>query len=178
MFDALANEFTEHIVSSIIYAIIFSVPFLFVCIGGMYVVKNTLEERKCFLERIKNARNSKEVYQGEIIAYKIKVHILSGRYNTPYINKLTYILVVQVNKNGVLQKFDTPELKYNPISVLKSNQCMVYKYKKDFYALDFELRTKKTDETADISMRYVCSESFGLVADSMEDFKRKSRKRR
>ena len=60
----------------------------------------------------------------------------------------------------------------------RQRSSMVYKYKKDFYALDFELRTKKTDETADISMRYVCSESFGLVADSMEDFKRKSRKRR
>ena len=175
--NEIEKDFKEHMVLSIIN-IVLSIPFLLICIMGIKIVKDALEERKYFLERIQKARKQKEIYQGEIIAYRIKANISSWRSKSLYVDKLTYILVVQVDENGVLKKFDTPELKYNPVSVLKSNRCTVYKYKKDYYALDFELRTKKTDGTADISKRYVCVDKDWLVTDRMEDFKRKSRKRR
>lgn len=132
------------------------VPVLLLCIVRVVLIKHDRRGNKWFVQQLRNARKADEKYQGEIVSYRIKPEVLTqNKTGTKYVDKITYVLRVQADINSKKVVFDTPELKYCPISVLKSTKCTVYKYNKHYYALDFDLRTKKTDRQASIPGGYV-----------------------
>lgn len=130
-------------------------PFFVLGILGAAFIKGDIKEHRWFVQRLKEAQKANEKYPGEIISYRIKPTILTKKGKAEYVDRITYILKAQANVKGKQVVFDTPELEDCPMSVLRSTKCMVYKFNRDFYALDFDLRTKKTDETASIPKRYV-----------------------
>lgn len=104
-----------------------------------------------FRKKLKMAKKYGKKYVGKIRAYELhgeenffRVKGAEGREV-----KLKYVLEIEL-ENSIRKIIHTPELKYNPTCVLKSNRCMVYQYENEYYALDFDLRRRRTDETAKI----------------------------
>ncbi len=93
-------------------------------------------------------------YQGRIRSYEIHAnedygrHYFSKKVYRPLKPKLKYVLEVEIE--GKKKIIRTPKLKYNPLSVLKSDRCTVYQYEDEFYVSDYDLRTDKTDDIVTI----------------------------
>lgn len=105
-----------------------------------------------------------EKFVGTIRAYNIHAfeHYIAARAgaHTREI-ELNYILEIEIEQKGRKRIIQTPWLKYNPTSTLKTNQCMVYQYEDEYYALDFDLRRRRLDETVKIPRKKINIGSIG-----------------
>lgn len=94
---------------------------------------------------------------GEIVGYKIKADMLQFRFKGQDCADFSFTYVLEVrfaegNRNRVIK---TPDMRYHPNSVLKSNRCNVYRWNGKYYFADFDLRKKRVDETAAIPFQGV-----------------------
>jgi len=113
-----------------------------------------------FRKKLKMAKKYGKKYVGKIRAYE-----LHGKENFFRVKgaegrevKLKYVLEIEL-ENSVRKIIHTPELRYNPTCVLKSNRCTVYQYENEYYAADFDLRRRRTHETAKIPRSKIISET-------------------
>lgn len=124
---------------------------------GALTLKLVME---CCSFRIKkrNAKKYGKKFVGTIKAYNIHAfehYITAGAGARTREIELNYILEIEIEQKGRKRIIQTPWLKYNPASTLKSNQCMVYQYENEYYALDFNLRRRRKDETAKIPRKKI-----------------------
>lgn len=94
---------------------------------------------------------------GEIVGYKIKADMLQFRFKGQDCADFSFTYVLEVrfaegNRNRIIK---TPDMRYHPNSVLKSNRCSLYRWNGKYYFADFDLRKKRVDETAEIPFQGV-----------------------
>lgn len=94
---------------------------------------------------------------GEIVGYKIKTDMLQFRFKGQDCADFSFTYVLEVrfaegNRNRIIK---TPDMRYHPNSVLKSNRCNVYRWNGKYYCADFDLRKKRTDEATAIPFQGV-----------------------
>lgn len=112
-------------------------------------------EWSSFRNNLKQAKKYGKRYDGKIRGYIIhgEEHFYRVKGAEAREVKLKYILEIEIEEKRKI--IHTPELRYNPASVLKSNQCTVYQYENEYYVQDFDLRRKHTDETAEIPRKKI-----------------------
>ena len=114
-----------------------------------------LSERSKFIRAMKDGKSSGEQSEGRIRSYILYGEESFSSYKGAWGRKIKikYSLLVEVGEDRKI--VETPKLRLNPNSILKSDICKVYLYKNKKYVMDFDLRTKRDDETADIPRKSI-----------------------
>lgn len=118
-------------------------------------LKENIEDCARFRNERKKAQECGTLYFGEIKGYKVTIEEMQGKGRSGVTYYVSYILEVHLDTGRTKRVIQTPKMKYHPNSVLKSNRCAVYWYDKKYYFNDFEVRTKRTDETIEIPQKGV-----------------------
>ena len=135
--------------------IIFSALILiFGFVLAMYLIQ-PLSERRKFIKTLKESKRDGEQLEGRIRSYILYGEEKFTSYKGAFGRKVKLKYALQVEVGDGRKIMDTPKLRIHPNSVLKSDRCKVYLYKNKKYVMDFDLRKKRDDETADIPRKSI-----------------------
>ena len=122
---------------------------------GFFLVKGLMIRASYRSQCSKSEKHGKQ-YRGRIRAYEVHAKEEYGRrrfspaIQRPLRPKLKYVLEVEIE--GKKKIIRTPKMKYDPTAVLKGDSCLVYQYEDEYYVSGYDLRTSKTDDTAEIPL--------------------------
>ncbi len=150
-----AADFSKAFKFGGVFYLILALIFVGIGILFAYPSKSDFTSCKRLRETFKTAENRGKRYQATILGYKTNVAGVipaAKGAGAPKI-ALNYVLEVEFLEDTKYKTIESKELKYHPNAVLKSTRCNVFFYDGEYFVGNYDLRTGKSDETAEIPQK-------------------------